>query len=218
MSGLDHRKNLGTAGVLVFWKEKLVLFSVPKTGTTALQGVLAPRASIVLRHPPGVKHLSLLRYRQFVAPMLGASEDTGFETVAVVREPVSWLSSWYRYRHREALAGHAHSTRGMSFDDFVRAYVRGKSAPFAAVGSQAKLLSDEAGVVGITHLFRHEEPERLMDFLAARLGPINRDLPRLNVSPEVEARLSPEVEALLRQKRAADFSLWERAGQRPETQ
>ncbi len=204
--------------MLVFWKERLILFSVPKTGTTALQGVLEPRASIVLRHPPGLKHLTLMRYREFVAPMIGASDDTGFETVAVVREPVAWLSSWYRYRHRDALAGQMHSTRGITFDDFVRDYLGRKPAPRAAVGSQAAFVSDDTGTVGITHLFRYEEPGRLLDFLAARLGPINAELPRLNVSPEMETRLSPEVEALLRQKRAADFSLWERAGQKPVTQ
>ncbi len=74
--------------MLVFWKERLVLLAVPKTGTTALEGALAPRASVVMRDPPTVKHAPLYRYRRFVEPLLKASGGEGFETVAVVREPV----------------------------------------------------------------------------------------------------------------------------------
>lgn len=196
----------------MFWKERLVLLAVPKTGTTALEGALAPRASMVLRDPPTVKHAPLYRYSRFVAPLLAASGGVGFETVAVVREPVSWLSSWYRYRHRDDLAGHPNSTRDVSFDDFVREYARGKPAPFASVGSQAKFVCDADGKVGVTHLFRYEESTALLAFLADRLGPLGRDLPRLNVSPAVDVVLSPEVEAVLREKRAAEFSVWTQAG------
>ncbi len=165
-----------------------------------------------MRDPPTVKHAPLYRYRRFIEPMLKASGGEGFETVAVVREPVGWLSSWYRYRNREDIAGHRNSTRGISFDDFVLEYAKGKPAPFASVGSQAKFVGDGQGSVGVDHLFRYEEGERFMAFLAERLGPIGRDLPRLNVSPAMEVALSAEAEAVLRRKCAAEFTVWERAG------
>jgi hypothetical protein len=52
--------------MLVFWKENLVLLAVPKTGSTALQGALAPRASMVFRDPPKLKHAPCYRYRRFL--------------------------------------------------------------------------------------------------------------------------------------------------------
>jgi hypothetical protein len=64
----------------------------------------------------------------------------------------------------------------------------------------------------VTHLFRYEEPERTMAFLAARLGTLPADLPRLNVSPEMEVTLSEETRDILRRKRAEEFSVWEQAG------
>lgn len=198
--------------MLVFWKERLVLLAVPKTGTTALEGVLAPRAAMVMRDPPTLKHAPLYRYRRFVEPLLAAAGGEGFETVAVVREPVAWLSSWYRYRHREDLAGHPNSTRGVSFDDFVREYAKGKPAPFAALGSQARFVCDAEGRVGVTHLFRHEEPDRLMAFLETRLGPIGREVPRMNVSPVMEVALSPDTRAHLERKCPDEFSVWNQAG------
>lgn len=195
----------------MFWKERLVFLAVPKTGTTALEGALAPRAALVMRDPPTLKHAPLYRYRRFVEPMLAAVGGEGFETVAVVREPVSWLSSWYRYRHREDLVGHPNSTRGVSFDDFAREYARGKPAPYAALGSQARFVCDAEGQVGVTHLFRYEVPDRLIAFLTARLGALPPDLPRLNVSPEMEVSITEDTRAVLQRKRAEEFSVWEQA-------
>ena len=41
--------------------------------------------------------------------------------VALMREPVDWLGSWYRYRQRDGMARPQNSTREISFDAFVRA-------------------------------------------------------------------------------------------------
>lgn len=197
--------------MLIFWKERLVLLAVPKTGTTAIEGALAPRAALVLRDPPMVKHTPLYRYLRFIAPYLAATGAPEMETAAVIRHPVGWLGSWYRYRLRDDLAGHPNSTRGISFDDFVAEYCRGKPAAFAAVGSQARFVQDGDGNRGVTHLFRYEDQPRLIGFLQERLG-VTLDLPRLNVSPPADLALSPAVAARLRDKRAAEFEVWEAAG------
>lgn len=200
--------------MLIFWKARLVLLAVPKTGTTALEGALAPRADLVFRNPPELKHAPLYRFRRLVEPLLKVAGGEGFETVAVIREPVSWLGSWYRYRLRPELAGTPNSTEGMSFDEFVNEYCKGRPAPSAHVGSQAKFIADAPTGPGITHLFRYEDQERLLGFLTDRLG----DLPplqRRNVSPATEIRLSQGVERRLRVKRAAEFDQWARAGINP---
>jgi len=200
--------------MLIFWKAQLVLLAVPKTGTTALEGALAPRADLVFRNPPELKHAPLYRFRRLVEPLLKVAGGEGFETLAVVREPVSWLGSWYRYRLRPELACTPNSTRGMSFDAFVNEYCKGRPAPAAHVGSQAKFVEDAPSGPGLTHLFRYEDQERLLGFLADRLGDLP-PLPRRNVSPAAEIHLSPGVEKRLRMKRAAEFELWERAAVSP---
>jgi hypothetical protein len=197
--------------LLVFWKERLVLLAVPKTGTTALQRALGPKASMVMRDPPTLKHTPVYRYKRFVEPMFGQAGGEGFETVAAIRQPVEWLSSWYRYRHRDDLAGHPNSTRGVSFDDFVTEYTKGKPAPYAALGSQARFVQGKAGEIGVTHLFRYEQQDRLFAFLEERLQ-VKIDLQRMNVSPEMAVGLSAEVEALYRRRCADEFAVWEAAG------
>ncbi|NVK06748.1 MAG: gamma-glutamyl kinase, partial [Marivivens sp.] len=102
--------------MLVFWNEKLVFLAVPKTGTTAIEGALAPRAQAVFRDPPILKHTPYYRYKRFVLPMLEKAGAEGLQTVAVVRHPIDWLSSWYRYRNRDDLVGSKNSTRGITFD------------------------------------------------------------------------------------------------------
>jgi hypothetical protein len=197
--------------VLVFWNERLVLLAVPKTGTTALEGALAPRAAMVLRDPPRLKHVPLYRFRRLVLPLLEAAGGTGWETVAAVREPVDWLASWWRYRGRDEIATSRNSTRGASFEEFVRDYARERPPPRAAVGSQARFVGDGKGAVEVDHLFRYEEFERLTGFLEARLGALPR-LGRLNVSPPGAAELSAEGLAALRAARPAEFAVWAAAG------
>ena len=195
--------------MLVFWKENLVLLAVPKTGTTALEGALAPRASMVLRDPPQLKHAPCYRYRRFFKPLFVQAGGQEPELIAVVRHPVDWLSSWYRYRHRDDLVGHPNSTRGVSFDTFVTEYCKGKPAAYAAVGSQARFLTVGEEELGVDHLFRYEAPEALHAFLSDRLGPLP-EMKRLNVSPSLDTPLSADVLARLHAKRPAEFAMWER--------
>ena len=198
--------------MLVFWKERLVFLAVPKTGTTAIEGALAPKAALVFRDPPILKHTPLYRYRRLVEPFLMKAGEIELETLAVIRHPVDWLGSWYRYRRRDDLVGHPNSTREISFDDFVIEYTKGKPAPLADVGSQAKFLtSGGEDKLGIDHLFRYEDQPRMLAFFEERFGePIA--LKRLNVSPPMALALKPETLARLEKKRTDEFEAWESAG------
>jgi len=197
--------------MLVFWEERLVFLAVPKTGTTAIEGALAPRASMVLRDPPILKHAPLYRYRRFVEPFLLKAGDVTLDTLAVVRHPVDWLGSWYRYRNRDQLVGHPNSTRGVTFDDFVDEYCKGAPAKFADVGSQAKFMTVGPKQKPITHLYRYEQQDRLIRFLEERLS-TTIDLKQLNVSPTIPTPLAPGTEEKFRRKRPEEFELWEQAG------
>ncbi len=194
--------------MLVFHKERLAFLAVPKTGTTAYHAALASRADMVVSHPSGLKHASVYRYSRFFRPMFNKVGGAEMELLAVMREPVSWLGSWYRYRQRDDLRETDRSTHGISFDEFVLAYVKGDRPAFADVGSQASFLKTHPSGTAITHLFRYEELPRLNRFLEDRLG-VEINLRRKNVSPEIELSLSPEVERIYRRKCEDEFSLYD---------
>lgn len=193
--------------MLVFYKERLAFLSVPKTGTTAYESALAARADMVISDPPMLKHAPVYRYNRFIRPMFERVCDAKLEVMAVMREPVSWLGSWYRYRQRPFMAGKPNSTEGISFDDFVLAYMKGKKPGFADVGSQFQFLKTQPNGTGVDHLFRYEDQPKLQTFLQDRLK-VTLSLKQENVSPQMTLNLSPEIAARFRKKCAEEFDLY----------
>lgn len=198
--------------MLVFSKARLVFLSVPKTGTTAYQAALAPKADMVVRNPPELKHAPVFRYNRFFRPALEKFCGEGFDILAVIREPIDWLGSWYRYRQRPGMEGAKNATHDISFDDFALAYMQGKRPPFAEVGSQAKFVEPCNNGTAVTHLFRYEDQEGLRRFLSERLDH-GFETKRLNESPPGAPQLSPGVEQRLRRKCAHEFALWDGIGE-----
>ena len=194
--------------MLVFWKEKLVLLSVPKTGTTAIEAALAHKASMIVSDPPELKHAPVYRYNRFFRPMFEKACKAEMETFAMMREPISWLGSWYKYRQRPFLDGSPNSTAQVSFDEFVLAYMRGDTPPFANVGSQARFLEPRPNGTKINYLFRYEDVDGWRGFLQDRFAQeITFD--RLNVSSGPAPELSQKTEQRLRRKMAEEFELWD---------
>lgn len=194
--------------MIVFFKERLAFLSVPKTGTTAYEKALAPRADMVISDPPMLKHAPVYRYNRFIRPMFLKVCDAELELMAVMREPISWLGSWYRYRRRPFMEGKPNNTFDVSFDEFVLAYMKGNKPGFADVGSQLKFMETQPNGTGVTHHFRYEDQPRLQQFFQDRLG-VDLALRRENVSPEMDLELSPNVEKRFRRKFAEEFALYD---------
>ena len=193
--------------MLVFWKEKLVILAVPKTGTTALAEALAPHADMIINDPPELKHAPVFRYNRFFRPMFEkACGVDDMELMAIMREPVDWLGSWYRYRRRDFMKGKANSTHDVTFDDFVLEYCKDERAGFANVGSQAKFLEPRPNGTKVSHLFRYEDQDKSLGFLEDRLG-LKLDLPTRNVSPKMDLELSSDVREKLQNARPEEFFL-----------
>lgn len=196
--------------MLVFFKERLVFLSIPKTGTTAFQSALRTRADIVVSDPPELKHAPIYRYDRFFRPIFSKMFGVEMEIMAVVREPIDWLGSWYRYRRRPFMEGKPNSTHDISFDDFVTAYMQGKRPPFANVGSQLRFLTPRPGGCSATHLFKYENQSGIIAFLETRLSTAIT-LPRENVSPAIDLVLDPGIAERFRRKFAEEFELHARA-------
>lgn len=194
--------------MMVFFKERLAFLSVPKTGTTAYEAALRDRADLVISEPPLLKHAPVYRFNRFIRPMFLKVCDVELEVMAVMREPVSWLGSWWRYRQRPFMEGKDNATHGISFDDFVLAYMKGKRPGYAEVGSQFKFLERQPNGVGVTHLFRYEDQPRLTAFLEERLN-LEISLDRRNVSPDIPVEISGDVRRRFRRKFSDEFDLYE---------
>ena len=200
----------GGLRMLIFWKQRLVILATPKTGSTALEVALGSLAAVEIQRPPDIKHTPAYRYQRFIKPWLqNSAHGAAFEAVALMREPVDWLGSWYRFRRRSDLDGTDRSAAGLSFAAFAAAYQSDPRPPVADVGGQARFLSGMDGqTLGVDRVFRYEAMNRFTAWLEDRLDcPI--ELPRVNVSPGGQTDLTPAQAAALRAYLEPEYRLYQ---------
>jgi len=195
--------------MLILWNENLACLAVPKTGTTAIEAALAPFAAIRFERPPQAKHMTHKRFNRFIRPYLEMEGFENIETFAIMREPISWLGSWYRYRLRDDLIGTANSTSGLSFDDFVAACClpHDERPPFARIGAQSRMLAGNPKRPRVDHLFRYDAMDQALAFLAERIG-ASLTLDRRNVSTAAPMEITASTKKAYEEAASADFDLY----------
>lgn len=192
--------------MLIFLERKLAIYAPPKTGTTALHMALGPHADIALRGP--AKHFSVRRAKKLVLPMLEGLDTPLPEGFAVIREPIEWLHSWYRYRTRKEVP-EGKSSAHLSFDAFVESYLSDDPETCAKLGKQSRFCAGE-GPLSIVHHFAHEHMDRAVGFLSDRLE-IEFALDWVNESPTMPLELSSPNRAKLLDHFKDDYRIYEHA-------
>ena len=191
--------------MLIFWEKRLVFLATPKAGSTAVESALEALSNIAVQRPAELKHTDLGSYRRHIEPWLHHATGDTFTTVALMREPIGWLRSWYRFRQRDDIDDPDHAMIGVSFADFARAYATSDEA-YRGIGMQCDFLTE--GEDRVDQIFRYEEIEGFTHFLEDRLD-CAISLPRVNVPPAVDVSLRDEQEAELRRFLQRDVALYE---------
>ncbi len=197
--------------MLILPEQKLVVLEVPKTGSLALRAMLEPLAPDS-HHlaPKAPRHIRAeafnRRYRANVETALGGA----VELVAVIREPLRRLQSWYRYRRREQVSDLAVSTREISFNEFVCEYMEPRQSDRARLGRQDRFVGWRDDGALVDHLFDYRRVDLLVDFLSDRVGQRLR-LPMRNVSPDADDAdytLDEAVMIRLLRRNGTEFELY----------
>lgn len=194
--------------MLIFWEQRLVFLATPKAGSSAVEAALEPLASAAIQRPASLKHMNAQDFRAHLLPYLEAQTGARFETVALMREPIGWLRSWYRFRLRDDFDDPDHPMRGRSFEDFARDYMRDPRPAHADIGTQSAILADQAGQPLVDRIFRYETIDSFVQFLEDRLD-CAITLPRVNVPPAVDVKLSDATAAELQRAMARDIALYQ---------
>lgn len=192
--------------MLIFWESRLVFLATPKAGSTAVEAALEGLANVAVQRPAALKHADLRTYRQHIEPWLHSVTGERFTTVALMREPVGWLRSWYRFRLRDDDEDPDHPMTGISFAQFAEAYVRPNGMEAARVGTQSEFLTH--GEDRVDRIFPYEDMETFTHYLEDRLD-CAISLPRINVPPAVDVSLTAEQDDRLRQMMIRDFTLYQ---------
>lgn len=193
--------------MLIFWEQRLVFLATPKAGSSAVEAALDSLAAVSMQRPAALKHMAAADFQRHLKPLLEAQAGAPFTTVALMREPIGWLRSWYRFRLRDDFEDPGHPMRGRSFDAFAQDYMAAAPPAHAQIGAQSDILCDGAGVPQVDRIFRYENIDAFVHFLEDRLD-CAITLPRVNVPPAVDTVLGPATEAALRSAMTRDFALY----------
>lgn len=204
--------------MLFLHRANLVILSQPKTGTSALQRTLGRHASIAFNNPPTYKHVRFRKFEAVVAPLIERMSGLGrseYEVVSVMREPLDWLGSWYRYRAREALSGGGGKaserfTGTITFEEFLEAAcLPPKQRPaYARVGIPCGVAMAGPDKLGVDRLFPYEDMSGLFELVQSNMNKKFK-IKTANVSPTPPKpmKISSAVEEKVRKAFAYSFEL-----------
>ncbi|MGB3245558.1 MAG: hypothetical protein WBB25_13570 [Sulfitobacter sp.] len=193
--------------MLIFLRHELAFLATPKTGSTAIEFALRPYAEVIFAR--NRKHIPAKRFKFRIAPFMEKTFGTRPRSVAIMRDPVEQIRSWYRYRTNPRLAGSDLHTADIDFETYVREVCSDSPPERARLGSQFSFLSDKEGRMITDHVFAYDNIPAFLDFMSGRLGE-QIVLKERNVSPAIEAPLSDEGQQMLRTARADEFALYDR--------
>lgn len=186
---------------------KFVFAANTKSASTSIEHVLTPLSDQVIASSPARKHLPLAALKHEQPALFGEERDSYF-MFGVMRDPIDWINSWFRYRSGNDVEAPLPSD--WTFEDFWR---RGDWNINHPDGSgkylQSDIFCDKDGTVLADVILRYETLEEDFHEICEIIG-IAHDLPRKNVSRKPRAA-DGVPEALAKEMRAfyaEDYALW----------
>jgi len=196
--------------MLIFHDPALVLFAVPKTGTTSLEKALEARADVVINRPAQHKHRNVAGFEREVEPR-HCKPNRAYLRVCVIRDPLDRLRSWYKYRRLPQFDSSNASTKDLSFEAFIQDQLDPENGRLPKIGNQRRFVSRSDGSIGMHRMYAYSHLPQMVDDLSGVLGPIKLD--HSNVSPSADTDLTPETLAALKSDRAPEFELFQRVSE-----
>jgi hypothetical protein len=196
--------------MLISVHKRFVFVANTKAASTSIEAVLARHAEISRPGGPQEKHTPLAQVR-WDYRFLFTMPDYPFESFfrfGVMREPLDWIESWFRYRKGNKVASPLPAS--MTFAEFweqgdwnIR---RRDGTPY----QQSDMFVDKRGAVLTDLIVPYHRLNEALPIVLQALG-IKADVPHLNVSTlkSVDRSLSPELRARLRAHYAADYALFD---------
>lgn len=196
-------------------KYEFAFLCIPKCASTSIEILIEPLCNIKFSGHPSLKHISVEAYQEHILKLYqNRLPSHRLESFCIMREPLTWINSWYRYQAREELADPGHPNHGrytgnISYEDFITAYLSpSKRPPYAQISTPFNFLLNKHGKVGIDRLFALERPQAIEEFLSNKLKrPIT--LPQKNISPKINFELPSELQEQLQNHFRRDSAIYQ---------
>lgn len=197
--------------MLLSLSRKFIFVANLKSASSTIEAALGPKSEVKISQTQLGKHdgLSAISHKFAWVRRYVPYED--FLVFAVIRDPVDYLLSLYNSHNKEEFNGKAHSTKGMSFDDFLEVWC-GRSWQ---AKPQHLRFTDSHKRLKMSHLVRFEDLESEFNLICSRLNLGWVELGRKNPSPCVlnRADLTAAQIEIVKNRYAADYE-WIEKGPR----
>lgn len=194
--------------MLIGLEKRFVFVANTKTASTSIETVLKPHAECHHAGTSERKHIPLMRalneFPEYFGPD-GARAGDYFK-FGVMRDPIDWIGSWYRYRKGNKVA--APLPKDMDFAAF---WAQGDWNVFRRDGSpylQRNLFCDPQGTLLADVVIPYHQLGPMFGAICDALG-IETTLPRENASRLTDFTLPEAMADTVRAHYAPDYALWD---------
>ena len=190
--------------MLLSLNRRFIFVANLKTASSAIEAALSPKADIRFTQTQFGKHdpLSVISQKYAWVKRYVPYED--FYVFAVIRDPVDHLLSLYNSHQKDEFNGKVHSTKNMSFDEFLDVWC-GRSWQ---AKPQHQRFVDTHGRFKLSHLVLYEDLADEFGQICTRLKLGWIELGRKNPSPAVLTRddLTSAQVAQVKSRYAEDYA------------
>ena len=196
--------------MLISVYKRFVFIANTKTASTSIEAALLTHSEIARLGTPARKHIRLaetLRTYHFLFGQEKFAPDRFFK-FGVMREPLDWIHSWYRYRRGNKVDKPL--PQEMSFEDFWAARDWNIVSPKGKKKLQRDLFVGADGQVAADVIIPYTQLDAMFPEICDLLD-VSAPLPRQNVSQLQEPLdIAPALVDEMRAFYAEDYALWNR--------
>jgi hypothetical protein len=194
--------------MLIGVEKRFIFIANTKAASTSIEHVLVNHAEIERASNPQRKHIHMLDVLKEYAFLfnLPGYEPATFFRFGVMRDPIDWIGSWFRYRHSNKVA--APLPKEMDFAAFWAAKDWNIRRANGAPHLQRDFFTDNSGNLLVDVIIPYRDLDALFSRICAGLW-VDKPLPQMNASNEKAETLSipSGLRDELREYYAEDYKL-----------
>jgi hypothetical protein len=179
--------------MLISLSHKFMFVANLKSASTSIERSLSPFAEFKATKTNFGKHDDLSTISKKFGWIKKYVRREELFVFGVMRDPVDYILSLYNFHTGPGFDGKRHSSKGMTFDQFLRDWC-GRSWQ---AKPQHQRFVDRRGFFRMTHIIEFAQLENEFPQLCARFG-VDASLPKVNISPMVLSRSDLNEEQIRR--------------------
>jgi hypothetical protein len=195
--------------MLISTKKKFVFLSNYKCASTSIESVLKEHCELILDGHK-FKHLPIDKFNKYIKPLLETMGFYDFETYCIVRNPIDYVFSWYRYRQRDELkkSESIKYTGDITFDQFVKESCSEYPPLTRPREYQHIFVGFKNGKFKVDNVYTLDNIKLFSKSIYDRYN-IDINIPNKNVSPKRNFSLSDESWVLFKETFKNDIQMYE---------